>query len=92
MTITLNIADDAAATLRQALGDDLDRAALEALVIEGYRAGKLGLRDVADVLGLETRIEAQAWLGERKVPLDYGLEDLEADRRNLAKVFPEISR
>lgn len=92
MTITLHISDDAAAALRHAVGDDLDRAALEALAIEGYRIGKLGLHDLAGILGLETRIEAQAWLGHRKIPLSYDLDDLETDRRNLAKFFPEMSR
>lgn len=92
MTITLHIPDEAVVALRRAVGDNLDRAALEALAIEGYRNGKLGLHDLAALLGFETRIEAQTWLGERKIPLCYDLEDLETDRRNLAKFFPEMSR
>lgn len=92
MTITLHISDDAAAALRQVWGDDLDRAALEALAIEGYRSGKLALHEVAGILGFETRIEAQTWLGERKIPLCYDLTDLETDRLSLAKFFPVMSR
>ncbi len=90
MTVQINIPKEAEAALRGAWGNDLDRAALEALIIEGYRTGKLSLGQVAELLGLETRFQAQAWLGQRKVPMNYDLEELERDRRTLAKHFPEM--
>ena len=40
------------------------------------------------LLGLETRWDAEAWLAERGIPLNYDLEDLEADRRMLDRLFP----
>ena len=38
---TLNLPLDASQTLQRAFGPDLDRAAVEALAIEGYRTAKL---------------------------------------------------
>ncbi|NOT01071.1 MAG: UPF0175 family protein [Phycisphaerales bacterium] len=87
MTIHLQIPDDAAAALRRAWGDNLDRAALEALVMEGYRAGKLGIGTVRRLLGFDSRYETEEWLGSRGVHWNYGLDDLEADRRTLDRVF-----
>lgn len=87
MTIELNIPDEAEQTLRQAWGDTLDRAALEALAIEGYRTGRLSSAEVGELLGLEDRWTVARWLGERHVPLNYTADDLEADRRTLDRVL-----
>ena len=76
-----------AAAFQRAFGEDLDRAALEALTIEGYRTGKLSLGEVTQVLELETTIAAQQWLGERGVLLNYSLSELEADRATLSRVL-----
>ncbi|MBI4579739.1 MAG: UPF0175 family protein [Planctomycetes bacterium] len=88
----LNLPFDASQTLRRAFGPDLDRAAVEALVIEGYRTGKLTAGEVARVLGIETSIAAQAWLSKHDVEVNYSIEDLHADRESLAKHFPEMAR
>lgn len=85
---TLNVPVMIADTLRRAFGPDLDRAAVEALAMEGYRNGKFSCGDVAAVLGFSTSLEAQRWLAERGVPLNYTLDDLEADRASLARLFP----
>ncbi|MDX2199065.1 MAG: UPF0175 family protein [Phycisphaerae bacterium] len=87
MTIELKIPDEAEQTLRQAWGDTLDRAALEALAIEGYRTGRLSSAEVGDLLGLADRWTVARWLGERHVPLNYTADDLEADRRTLDRVL-----
>ena len=79
-------------TLQRAVGEDLNRAALESLAIEGYRTGKLTAGEVAKIVGLDTSLEAQDWLAQRGLPLNYSLEDLEADRAALAKHFPEMAR
>jgi hypothetical protein len=89
MVIKLTLPPDAADTFLQAWGDGLDRAALEALVIEGYRTGKFGTAMVRRLLGLESRWEAESWLGQRGVHWNYTLEDLEADRRTLERLWPE---
>jgi predicted HTH domain antitoxin len=89
---TLNLTVDASRTLQRAFGPDLDRAAVEALAIEGYRTGKLTAGEVARILGLETSIAGQAWLAEHGVELNYSVEDLQADRESLARHFPEMAR
>lgn len=87
-----SLPDQAEQTLKRAFGPDLDKAALEALAIEGYRTGRLTMGEVARVLGLDTSIEAQAWLARHSIPLNYSIEDLEADRASLGKLFPESVR
>ena len=87
MSIKLDISADAEAALRTAWGADLQRAAFEALVVEGYRAGKFGAAAVGRLLGHASRWETEQWLAERGVPLNYTLADLEADRRTLDRLF-----
>ena len=87
---SLNLSTDASQTLQRAFGQDLDRAALEALAFEGYRTARLTAGEVARVLGLETSIAAQAWLAQHGVELNYSLDDLHADREALAKYFPDM--
>lgn len=87
MTISINIPTELEKTLRDAWGKDLDRAALEALAIESYRTGKLSSAEVGRILGLADRWTVNRWLADRKVPLNYTLEDLESDRRTLDRVL-----
>lgn len=87
MTVTVHISENTEAAFHRAFGENLDRAALEAMCIEGYRSGKLSLGEVAVALGLETTVVALEWLGNRGVSLNYSLEDFEADRENLSRVL-----
>ncbi len=87
MCLNVNIPDEAERLLREAFGVSLDRATLEALAIEGYRSGKFGVPQVRQVLGLADRWEAERWLGERGVSMNYTLEDLEDDRASIEKLF-----
>jgi hypothetical protein len=87
MCLNLNIPDEAERMLREAFGGTLDRAALEALAIEGYRSGKFGSGQVRRLLGLSDRSEAQQWLAARGVYLNYTIEDLEQDRATLDKLL-----
>ena len=87
MTIQIHLPEDSAPVFREAWGDGLDRAVLEAMVIEGYRTRRFGIAQVRRALGLRTRAEAERWLGERGVPMNYSLEDLEADRATLDRIF-----
>lgn len=89
---TLKLPDEASQTLGRAFGHDLDRAALEALAIEGYRSAKLSVGEVAHVLRLETSLTAQKWLTEHGVEPNYSLDDLLTDREDLLKLFPDIDR
>ncbi len=87
MTINLDIPPLAEAALREAWGPDLQRAAFEALVIEGYRAGKFGSATVGRLLGHSSRWETEGWLAERGIPLNYSLADLDADQETLTRLF-----
>lgn len=79
MQIELNLPEDVVAQLRRAWGDDLDRGALEAVVVQGYRDGALTAAQVRRLLGLGSRIAADAWMKEKGAYLHYSEEDLESD-------------
>jgi len=84
---TLNVPADASETLHRAFGPDLDRAALEALAIEGYRSARLTAGEVARITGLETSLQAQEWLAAHGVPPNYSDEDLRDDRTDLDRLL-----
>ncbi len=92
MTLSIHIPQQSEATLLEAFGENLDRVALEAMSIEGYRTGKLSLGEVANILGFETTIAALEWLGTRGVPLNYSAEDYRADQATLGRVFGAADR
>jgi len=79
MTITLEIPDELAAALTSS-GQDLGRAALEALALDGYRSDRLTEADIRQLLGFETRMEVHGFLKEHGAFLPYTLQDLEHDR------------
>lgn len=87
MSLSIDIPVELEAELRQSLGPDLGRAALESLVAEGYRLRKLGIGQVCRLLGFASRLEAEQWLAQRGIHSNYGLDDLEADRATLDKLF-----
>jgi len=91
MAITLELPPEVEETFRQALGPNVERAALEALIVEGYRTAKLSTGDIADILGFETRLEAEQWLASRGMHLNYSLEDLEDDRATLERVLGPVT-
>ena len=67
---------------------DLDRHALEGLVTEAFRQGKLSSHEVAQALGMESQRVAIAFLSERGAYPGYDLEDLEQDRRTSERTVP----
>lgn len=88
--IQIQLPPTAEARLREAWGDQLDRAAFESLVIESYRSARVSAGEVAELLDLETSIAAQSWLAGRGVPVNYEDTALEEDRRTLARHFPDF--
>jgi predicted HTH domain antitoxin len=80
MEITLDVPEDIAADLA-AKGENLPRAALEALAIEEYRAQKLSTAQLRRLLGYQIRMQAHAFLKKHGVYLHYTLADLEHDRQ-----------
>ena len=82
MNLVLRIPDDIAARLSEP-GADLEREALEALVLEKYRVGKVTTEELRRTLGFETRYELDGFLKAHGVFMDYTLADLERERRTL---------
>jgi predicted HTH domain antitoxin len=86
MEIVVNVPDPVA---RQ-WGDtpqSIGRHVVEDAVIERYRAGRLSHRQVGEALGLDYW-QAEAFLKERGVPLNYSVADLDADAGALEKILP----
>ena len=79
MNVTVEIPDDLAAALTSS-GQDLGRATLEALALEGYRSDRMTEADIRQLLGFETFMEVHGFLKEHGAFLPYTLEDLEHDR------------
>lgn len=89
--VAFNIPPSVEPVLRRAFGDDLQRAAIEALAVEAYRSAKLTAGEIATLLGLSTSLQAQAWLASRGLAMNYSLSDLESDRAALARLFPDLA-
>jgi hypothetical protein len=78
MRIAIDLAEDIA---RQLAGNpaDLPRAALEALAIEGARAGKLTTEQVRRMLGFATRYETDGFLKQHEVYYHLTASDFNDD-------------
>jgi hypothetical protein len=63
--------------------EDLSRAALKAIALERYRSDRLTSFQVMEMLGLETRLELDAFLKAHRIDLEYSFEDLERERADL---------
>lgn len=85
MTVTVEIPDDVASRLG-ASGGDLSRRALEALVAEEYRAGRLGKPELRRLLGFKTSDQIDTFLKTHEVWIDYSIEDLERERAGLQRL------
>jgi predicted HTH domain antitoxin len=80
MEITVHLPDDVAQHANPG------REALEALVIEGYRAGTLSHYQAGQLLGV-SRLDFDTFLKDRKIEEHaYGLEDLEQDRATMRQL------
>jgi hypothetical protein len=94
MDVMLTIPDTFAEQLAAA-GQDPARAALEALVIEGYRSRRLSEFQVRQMLGFATRMDVHGFLKEHGAYMHYSLADMESDdetarrTRSLADVEPK---
>lgn len=90
-TIALHISEDSAKLLTDAFGPDVSRAALEALAIEGYRAGKFGTATVGRLVAIEHRFEVEKWLGSRDVYMNYTAQDLADDVATLDRLLGKVA-
>jgi hypothetical protein len=85
MNLTVEIPDDVAERL-SAVGGDLSRRALEALVAEEYKQGHLTKPDLRRLLSLETSDQIEGFLKAHDVWIDYTLQDLERERASLQRL------
>ncbi|HLH01116.1 MAG TPA: UPF0175 family protein [Bryobacteraceae bacterium] len=78
MQITLDVSEDIARQFA-VNPEDMTRAALEALAIEGARSGKLTTEQVRRLLGFGTRYEADGFLKQHQVFYRLTPEDVQRD-------------
>lgn len=86
MSITLHLPEDTEHLLRSAWGDNFDRHTLEAVLIEAYRAGHVSIGKLSEVLNLGGVIQAEQWLGQRGVPMNYGIDEYRQDCQTLHRL------
>lgn len=80
MVITVDIPEELAQRLN-ADPSQLPRQALEALVLEAHRQGKVSEAEVGSLLGIESRVQIESFLKDHGVELAYTREDLEYERQ-----------
>lgn len=84
MEITIQLPDDLVQHANPA------REALETLVLEGLRSGKLNKKEARILLGFETRMELDGFLKEHQVwSLAYGIKEFEQDMETLQHMDEE---
>lgn len=80
MQISIALPDDVASSLEARWGS-LERRILEMVVIEAYREGSISVGKLREVLGIATRLEADAFLKAKGIEIPYDEIDLEEDRQ-----------
>ena len=85
MNLTLRIPDEIASRLG-ATGPALERQALEALVAQKFRAGRLNKDELAQVLGLDGGDQIDGFLKAHEVFEPCTVEDIHRDAATLAQL------
>lgn len=80
MEITISLPDKLANHLEAKWGN-IERRTLEAIVVEAYRDGTISGGKVRELLGMNTRLEADAFLKAKGIHLAYDKAELEADKQ-----------
>jgi hypothetical protein len=81
MQVTVNLPEE----ITRYLGQDaieLSRAALEAMVLEGVRSGRLSVAQGGRVLGFRSRYQMEAFLKSHGVDLALTIEQVRSDSDN----------
>lgn len=81
----VRIPDELAARL-VADGADLERCALEALVLEAFRAGRISKAELRRTLGLEALNDLDGFLKAHGAFEDYTLEELDREAQDLERL------
>jgi predicted HTH domain antitoxin len=88
VSFSISIPDEFADVLGSST-EERDRRAREALALELYRAGKISLRRMGRLAGVgDDYWAAENFRALHKAPLNYSVEDLEADRQAAEKLLP----
>jgi hypothetical protein len=85
MNLTLRIPDELASRLG-ATGPALERQALEAFVVENFRAGRMTTEDLRKALGFEVLNEVDGFLKARGVYEPYTVEEINRQVETLAEL------
>ncbi|HEX4158945.1 MAG TPA: UPF0175 family protein [Rhizomicrobium sp.] len=85
MNVTVRIPDDLATRLG-AGNRDLERQALEGLVLEGFRAGRISKDELGQVLGLEGLDQIDGFLKAHDVYEPCAFEEIERDVETLVRL------
>ena len=78
MKVSLEVPESLAKRLGGSAAN-LSRAALEALAIDAYRLHRITGFELQELLEIESRVELERLLKQHEVPLDYTIEDFEAE-------------
>lgn len=78
--IQIALPDELASFLKEKWGN-LERKLMEIIAIEAYREGSISSGKLRELLGFSTTLEADKFLKDRGVDLDYDEEDFIADRQ-----------
>ncbi|MBC5796005.1 MAG: UPF0175 family protein [Sphaerospermopsis kisseleviana] len=78
MQISIVLPDELANSLAAKWGS-LDSRVTEMIVIEAYRQGLISVGKLRELLGMKTRLEADAFLKSQGIDLAYDERDLEQD-------------
>ena len=78
MEITISLPDNLAHSL-EAKWVSLERRLLEDIVVKAYREGSISAGKVRELLGMNTRLEADDFLKSKEIHLAYDEAEFEAD-------------
>ena len=85
MKVSLDLPDDVVRQLAEE-GQDLSRAALEALAIDAYRMDRITGHQLRQWLGIPSRYELDGFLKRHGVPLEYTMDDFERERETSGRL------
>ena len=86
--IWLELSDTAVKQLGEA-GQDLSRAALEALAIDAYRMQRISGYQLCQLLEIPSRDDLDGFLKRHGVPLEYTIEDFEREAATSARLWQQ---
>ncbi len=85
MNLTVHIPDDVARRIGASEGE-ISRRALEALALEAFGHGHVTKPELRRMLGFETREALDGFLKAHDIFMEYTLEELEQERRDLRRI------